>query len=660
MKNYPKKRRNPSSMNQTTLECLEYTKVIRNIADYTVSYLGRRHIETLKPSIHPQAIRDLLDETAEALLLYEKGSSIPLPSLEGIEWVMGHLGKGYVLAEQDIAHVGTFLQSLRQLKKFMSRWESVSPKVSLYARSIHNYTSIEEEIDRSIRNGRVADAASPELAKVRKQMMIFEDRLKKKLDSLLSRHKSILQEALVSQRNGRYVLPIKKEHRRLITGTVLDESSSGQTIYIEPAELGSLQGELNELRFQESTEEQKVLARLTELLEFEEYAIRADLEVVGHYDALFAKAKYAAAIGGRNVGWNEVGRLTLKQARHPLLGPAMVPLDFAIGQNYRSLMITGPNTGGKTVALKTIGLLTLMAQSGLLPSVGEGSEFTLFRSVLADIGDGQSLEHSLSTFSAHVTNLIRILKEADAYTLVLLDELASGTDPGEGIGLSIAVLEELYRRGATIVASTHYNEIKEFAARTPGFRNARMEFDTETLVPLYKLIIGEAGSSYAFQIALKLGMDPRIIERSQQITAWEAARRGDVRQSESERGSTAESLPPQQDINLRHPPQKPADAPPDVKRPLVKGDCVWIYPLKRTGIVFKQADENGNVVVQVQKQKLTFKRKRLSLYIPKEKLYPAEDYDLDIVFESVEARKVRHLMERKHAEGVQLEYREEG
>lgn len=653
-------------MRESALQRLEYDKVIGQLAGYTVSDRGKKLAEALRPSGNVSQIRALLQEAAEAKDLYERSSSIPLPSMDGMDWVLGHLGKGYVLTENDFAAIATFLHSAAQLKRFMARWESVSPQVSLYARSIHDYSSLSEEIERSIRNGRVADAASPELSKIRKQLLVQEDRLKKKLDAILHKHRTILQETIISQRNGRYVIPVKKEHRRLLPGTVLDESASGQTVYVEPAELSAIQAEMNELRFSESMEEQKVLARLTEQVEQDEYAIRSDMETVGHYDFLFAKAKYASALKARSVEVNEDGRIRVRQGRHPLLGSKMVPLDFAIGEEYRALMITGPNTGGKTVALKTVGLLTLMVQSGLPVPVEENSEFAVFRHVEADIGDGQSLEHSLSTFSAHVKQLVSVLELADEATLVLLDELASGTDPGEGIGLSIAVLEELYRRGSTIVATTHYNEIKDFAAGADGFCNARMEFDAEALTPLYRLTIGEAGSSYAFHIALKLGMDPAIIRRSREITAAKDREPASFRLPEpAEPGSGLEPPRPRKP-NAKHGHRNGQSGQGETRgsaegkgKHFKQGDCVWIHPLKRTGIVYKEADGKGMVTVQVQKEKLLFNRKRLSLYINREELYPGEDYDMDIVFESVEVRKARHVMNKKHVDGLTIEYREE-
>ncbi|UUZ90634.1 hypothetical protein LJK87_32815 [Paenibacillus sp. P25] len=313
------------------------------------------------------------------------------------------------------------------------------------------------------------------------------------------------------------MLPVKKEHRKLIAGTVLDESASGQTVFVEPADIASLTYELSALRAEEAAEEMKVLGMLTELTESFRHELSINLETIGHYDFLFAKAKLAKTYDGKVPELNEEGLIVIKGGRHPLLGGA-VPLDCTLGDNYRALIITGPNTGGKTVALKTVGSLTLMVQSGLPVPVEAGSRFAVYNSVLADIGDGQSLEHSLSTFSAHIRSVIRILEQAGPASLILLDELATGTDPGEGIGLSIAVLEELYRKGATIMATTHFNEIKRFAEEAPGFRNARMEFDLETLRPTYRMTMGEAGNSYAFQIALKLGMSPAMIDRSRQIT----------------------------------------------------------------------------------------------------------------------------------------------
>lgn len=307
-------------------------------------------------------------------------------------------------------------------------------------------------------------------------------------------------------------------------GNVLDESGSGQTVYVEPAEITNLQFDQSANMAEESKEEMKVLGDLTAMAESYNRELSINTETVGVLDFLLAKAKYAMTLDAVPVELNLDGIIDIQGARHPLMSNTMVPLDFSIGEGYSSLIITGPNTGGKTMALKSVGLLTLMVQSGLLVPVLHGSRMAVFEEIVVDIGDGQSIEHALSTFSAHIRNMISILETTGNSTLILIDEMASGTDPGEGVGLSIALLEEFHRRRATVVATTHFSEIKHFAENTPGFQNARMEFDTETLQPLYRLRIGEAGESYAYAIALKLGMWTRIIERSEAISAGRASR----------------------------------------------------------------------------------------------------------------------------------------
>ncbi len=608
-----------------------------------MSHLGRKHIEALEPSFELKKIERWLSETEEARKIIQHGSSVPLPALEGIEPIMGSLGKGYSLTVKDISAIYILLNSCGQIKRFMVKKETIAPIVCSYAHSLYELTGLIQEIERCIRHGQISDAASSELVKIRKKIAVVEERVKKKLDTVLQKNRSYLQENIVSIRNGRYVLPVKKEYRKSIRGTVLDESASGQTVFIEPSDISDLQTELSELQIEESREESRVLSYLTGLIEAEQHELTMNLETIGYYDFIFAKAKFAHAIGGRSVTLNNEGIVDIKGGRHPLLGTKTIPLDFQIGLDYRALIITGPNTGGKTVTLKTVGLLTIMVQSGLLVPVEQGSMFSLFRNVAADIGDGQSIEQSLSTFSSHIKNIIRILKVADSSTLILLDELATGTDPGEGIGLSIAILEELSKRKSTVIATTHFNEIKNFAEVTPGFQNARMEFDVDTLQPLYRLHIGEAGNSYAFLIALKLGMNPSIIERSKQIT---------YRETIPSQNRIAAVLPTKVGNELKK--VKLAEKS-EHQKTLKIGDSVWIHSLKRHGIVYELEDARGNVGVMIQKEKLKINHKRLSLYIGREQLYP-DNYDMDIVFESKEDHKKRKKMSRKHVEGLTIQH----
>ncbi|KZE75843.1 DNA mismatch repair protein MutS [Paenibacillus elgii] len=661
-------------MNEKALQRLEYGKIKEALEEYAVSYLGKRQIAELLPLTKMSVVRAKLDETAEAKSLLQYGASVPIPSLEGMENILELLGTGYVFSEKDFMHMHQFLTSCAQLMRYMAAKSGAAPHISSYAASMYTMDALKSEIERCIRHGQVADSASKELMKVRKRLAVFEERLKSKLDSLMSRHRSILQEHVLSTRNGRYVLPVKKEHRKLVKGTVLDESASGQTVYIEPAEVMTIQFELTGLKAEEAREELKVLSDLTALAESSEQQLLTNIETVGTYDFIFAKAKYALAIGGSNVELNDEGIIDLREAKHPLLNRPMVPLNFVIGRRYKSLIITGPNTGGKTLTLKTVGLLTVMAQSGVLVPVREGSLLSVFNHLAVDIGDGQSIEHALSTFSAHIRNVNEMLQFADRSTLILIDEMASGTDPGEGVGLSVAILEELHRRGSTVVATTHFTEIKNFADATPGFENARMEFDTDTLQPLYRLRIGEAGQSYAFLIALKLGLPAGLIERSREITARglpDSLPQGT--QAPGPEPEPDEAPAPGTDDPQEETTRMPASLPSSEKekepedagelvsvgpRSFQLGDCVYIAYLGRTGIVFETEDARGNVGVMIQNQKFKINQKRLKLHIESKELYP-DNYDLDIVFETKENRKKRKLMGRKHAPGVTIEMKSE-
>ena len=653
-------------MKTLALNKLEYEKIRTELERFAVSYLGIAHIQKMAPLTQMKAIRNKLNETEEAKTLLQSGASVPIPSLEGVELILDLLGTGYVLSERDFGHLVQYLRSCRQLIQYMAAKSSIAPTISSYASSMHELRPLLSEIERSIHAGRVVDGASKDLAKIRKKIIVTEERIKRKLDSLMSRYKGIMQEHVVSKRGGRYVLPIKKEHRKAVSGSILDESASGQTVFIEPADMQGLQMELNHLQADEVREETKVLSDLTALIEQYQYELRTNADTVGIYDYIIARGKYAISIGGRNVDLNQEGFIHLKSAVHPLIGSSMVPLDFTIGKRYKTLIITGPNTGGKTSALKTVGLITIMVQSGLLVPVAEGSHCAVFDEVSVDIGDGQSLEHALSTFSAHIRNIRDILQTAGRSTLVLLDEMASGTDPGEGVGLSIAILEELFQRQATVVVTTHFTEIKNFADRTAGFENARMEFDADTLEPLYRLRIGEAGHSYAFVIAAKLGIPEAIIARSREIT--EAGTTRSIAAYSHEDSSdteerAAEPTPGEYDSYPIEGPDQPLndknkedEAPASSLYQL--GDRVYVPYLKRSGTVYETMDARGHIGVMIQQERLKINHKRLKPYIAAKDLYP-EDYDLDIVFESKENRKKRNLMKRKHVEGLQIETKPE-
>ncbi|MEW8987054.1 MAG: endonuclease MutS2, partial [Bacillus sp. (in: firmicutes)] len=420
-----------------------------------------------------------------------------------------------------------------------------------------------------------------------------------------------------------------------------------------PEEIAAYQEQLSWIKAEEDAEVQKILFYLTGLVEENEQQIRLAVETMVHYDVLFAKAKYGISINGMKPDINEAHYYNLKNARHPLLGSQAVPISFELGNQENALIITGPNTGGKTVTIKTVGLLTLMVQAGLHIPVGEGSSVAVFQNILVDIGDGQSITENLSTFSSRIVNIIEILKETNDRTLVLLDELGSGTDPGEGMGLATAILEQLYAKGATLLATTHYSEIKEFAETQAGFINGSMEFDLETLRPTYKLNIGKGGESQAFAIALKLGIHPKLIERAHEITYKERK----TYQDDELDSVTKREREKQIIVNKHQQRVKKQPSPKQIITIFQQGDNVVISPANVFGIVYKGPDEQGNYIVQVKGEKATYNHKRLTLHIAASELYP-EDYDFDIIFESVENRKKIHLLSRKHVEGIEIVHEE--
>lgn len=656
-----------------TLHMLEYESIKQELAAFAVSYEGRTRIERLTPMEELRLIERAMAETAEARELLGKGSSIPLPSLDGIETVMSLMGTGYLFTEQDLTAIQTFLQSCAQLKKYIESKGEAAWHIGIYADSLRDLPGVRQEILRCIRHGVITNEASRELEKVRRKIDMLKEKIGKKLQSVMSRHAAILQENIVSVRGGRYVIPVKKEYYRQVKGRMLDQSTSGQTVFIEPDEISSLQAELEALMGEESREEAKILGYLTDLVEKEAEHFVKNIEVTGTYDFIFAKAKYAASMDAVPVQLNDHGETVLRGARHPKLLGSMVPLDMEIGSDYKALIITGPNTGGKTVVLKTFGLLSLMVQSGLLVPVQQGSKFAIYRGIMAVIGDGQNLEQSLSTFSAQIQSLVTMLKQAGPSTLLLIDELAAGTDPGEGIALSIAILEEFSRKGATVLVTTHFNELKTFASRAEGFENARMEFDAETLRPLYKLTIGHAGQSHALSIATKLGIPENVIARSEHIASRQLGGGGKtalwdeiVPLVEPEGQGAKSAKEPRSETSAR--PSGPAEpkhegsgeheseAANDPKPARVRfevGDAVYVTAFGKVGIICEPADHRGMVGVMIQKQRLKLNWKRLKPYLKKEELYP-EDYDLDIVLDTKENRKKRKLMGKRHVEGLEI------
>ncbi|MFC4620516.1 endonuclease MutS2 [Camelliibacillus cellulosilyticus] len=644
-------------MNTHTMNALDFDKIKEAVAAFALSEAGKAECLALKPSTNKNQIEAWQNEVTEAKKILAISSSVPIHSLKGLEYLLQDLNKGIILRPDQLSSLYDFLACLEKMKRFMKDKTYAAPVITTYVYSFSELKGLADDIYRCIRNDRVDDYASKDLLKIRKQITIFEERIKNRVDQILksSKMSGIIQESLYSVRNGHYVIPVKKEYRKRVKGSVLDTSASGATVYIEPEEIGALQDELDTLKAQEEREEQRVLMMLTALVGDHEHEIKIAFDTMIRYDLIFAKAKYSIAIKGNAPHLNEVHTIRLLGARHPFLGEKAVPLDVTIGETFDALVITGPNTGGKTVTIKTVGLLTLMAQSGLHIPAHTGSEIAIFHKILVDIGDGQSIEASLSTFSSRIKNIIEILASTTPQTLVLLDELGSGTDPAEGMGLATVILEELYKKGATLLATTHYNEIKAFARSRDGFENGSMAFDLESLAPTYHLVIGHGGDSQAFAIALKLGMHPKLIERAHAITYKEE------KDYSGESSFPNYELQKQLALNTKHITKQKhvvKQKHEAVGISFKKGDNVMIPSLNEYGIVYRPADERGNVEVFVKGEKMTFNHKRLNLYIKAEDLYP-KDYDLDIIFESKEHRKLRKEMMKHHVEGKAIEKDEE-
>lgn len=499
------------------LIALEYDKVLHALSEHAVSECGRQFCLQLRPLSTAEQAREALAQTdcADRLLL-----RFGVPSLSAVSDVTGacrRASNGAVLSIKELLQAAEVLKAAERLITFLE--EHLQPEDTCFESARTSLTAnrfLADKLSSSfLSEEEVADAASTELAQIRRKQQAAKARIKSTLDGILRTHQKSLQESIVTIRNGRYVIPVKAEHRADINGLVHDTSSSGATLFIEPMQVVNANNDLNVLQSQEHAEIERILAQLSALVGEYGDAIAADFETERFFDFCFAKARYAQHLRAVCPALREDGVIRVKGARHPLIGREVcVPIDLELGDTYSALIVTGPNTGGKTVSLKTTGLLCLMAASGLFVPTQPQPQVAYFDHVFADIGDEQSIEQSLSTFSAHMSNIVDILSKTDENSLVLLDELGSGTDPTEGAALAVAIIESLLSRGAKVMCTTHYAELKLYAVQTPYVENASCEFDVATLKPTYKLMIGIPGKSNAFAIARRLGLDEVIIDNA--------------------------------------------------------------------------------------------------------------------------------------------------
>ncbi len=625
---------------------LEFDKVLFMLQNHALSDNVKQKIQKLEPYNSEAEVARHLNETTEGKYIIEHYGNPPLSAMSELEKTLSLLGKGSLLMPEQLGGIAHFLTSCRRLKAYLKKAENSSISVATYGNSIYSLTEVEDEITRAVRGSELDDRASTLLADLRRKISNAGDQVKSKLDSLLRNNKLWFSESFVSIRNGHYTLPVKREYKNLVSGTVIDMSQSGSTYFIEPSAARKLQEEIGVLRIEEDNEVRRILYTLSALVEEHLPFININIETMESLDFIFAKAKLSIAMKAISLPVKMDRKIEIKAGRHPLLkSDNVVPLNFRIGSDIRGVVITGPNTGGKTVALKTAGLLSLMAQSGLHVPAEDGY-FTMNNYVLCDIGDGQSITENLSTFSAHITNIIQILSLADDQSFVLLDELGSGTDPAEGMGLAVAILEELLSRNCLFVATTHYPEIKDFANSTPGLINARMAFDRQSLMPLYELEIGESGESCALFIAERLGLPQRIIRRAG-LASKSVNLNSDI--SAAFHLETHKELQVYKTMSSQRIKPDEAKKSPESPRSMRFniGDSVLVYPQRQIGIVYQKANDKGEIGVQIKKDKMLINHKRLKLHVPAKELYP-ENYDFSIVFDSVEVRKARHNMARKH------------
>lgn len=509
-------------MNSKILGLLEFNKITNLLAQQAGSALTKKRINELKPAVNMRQVSDALTETTEAVSVIMYKGSIPIGEIGDIRDLLKMARKGRCLSMRELLKIKSILTITRQAKTFLTSDVPDNLKIiAEIAELLAPVPKLEKDIDSAIlSDDEMSDNASSALKNIRREIRNKNDQIKSRMQKITSSQTSskFLQDSIVTIRNGRYVIPVKREYASMFPGLVHDQSSTGATLFIEPQSIVTMNNELRQLEMDEQAEITRILQLFSSRVAEHHHEILNNQNLLAELDYINAKGKLSILMDGREPKINDKGIIDIKSGRHPLLDPEKaVPINVELGRDFSTLLITGPNTGGKTVTLKTIGLLIIMAQSGLHVPCYERSELPVLNEVFADIGDEQSIEQSLSTFSSHMKNITDIFAVAGRNTLVLLDELGAGTDPSEGAALGIAELEKLREMGALVVATTHYTELKKYALSTPGVENASMEFNVETLSPTYKLRLGLPGKSNAFEISRKLGLSEAIITRAAEL-----------------------------------------------------------------------------------------------------------------------------------------------
>lgn len=635
-----------------TNKTLEFDTILERLSMLAMSEPAKEKLRNIVPFLSERECKLKMNETTQAKHIIECQGTPPLASMKELDKIFDLAQKGSMLIPEQFSTIQTFISSSKRMKSYLKKAEILDVELAYFGGSLGEFTLLFDEIDCSIRNNAVDDSASATLRDIRRKIENTKLSVKAKLESILRSKKEWFADSYVATRSGRFVLPVKKEYKNQVPGTTIDTSSTGSTCFIEPTAVRKLQEELGSLQIDEDNEVRKILYTLTALVDELIPELKINMDCMETLDFIFAKAKLSQEMKAIPVPVLANRKMIIKQGRHPLIDVnKCIPLDFNIGSNFHGVVVTGPNTGGKTVALKTVGLLSLMAQSGLHVPVAEGSAFCMHSEVLCDIGDGQSITENLSTFSAHITNIINILESVTSESLVLLDELGSGTDPAEGMGIAVSILDELKLKGCLFVATTHYPEIKDFAMNEEGIINARMEFDAQSLQPLYRLEIGEAGESCALYIARRLGFPEHMLKRAHK-EAYKNKTVSEVVVPEMGFSSNETNTKANLTLKIVKEEQKKVSF---GGEDFCIGDSVTVYPQKEVGIIYKTVNQRGELGVQVKGEKQVINHKRLKLITKATELYP-DNYDFSIIFDSVANRKARHVMERKHDPNLVIRY----
>lgn len=637
---------------------LEFDKIKVKWAECALTEAARKAIWDTRLILSETELTARLRETTESRRMLDKCGTPPLVSLEGMGEILDAARKGLCLTPQELERTEAALVAVGRLKDYLERGKSYGISLAYYDENLDSLDELRERLRSEIWNGQVSDNASKLLKSLRGDILRAEDKMREKAEAVMRVNKECMSDHFSTIRNGHVCIPVKKEYKFRIGGVLIDKSSTGSTLFIEPSASGKYYEELQELRIDEENEVRRILYELSALVADDSGIMEENIRMMEKLDFIFSKGKLSDHYDGREPKIISERRIFLSGARHPLMDKSVcVPLQFSIGDGVNGIVITGPNTGGKTVAVKTVALSCLMAQCGLHIPCDE-AEICMNRNILCDIGDGQNLSENLSTFSAHIVNVLDILRKVTAESLVVMDELGSGTDPAEGMGIAVAILEELKKSGALFLVTTHYPEVKTYARQEEKIVNARMTFDRENLKPLYQMVIGEAGESCAFFIAERLGMPASMLRRAAREAYGEGSSREKAYRggrSGQEDGRT-EKEDPEETLKKEFVPHIERFRGKSAKKGSAdfrRGDSVMIYPDKKIGIVCQPVNEKGVLRVQLPGKKIWINHKRVKLHVAAEELYP-EDYDFSIIFDIVENRKLRHQMDRKYVEGAEI------